>query len=279
MPRTETGRLAVLDLARGVAIVAMAIYHFSWDLSWFAFVGWDVGGAPGWRTFAVSIAASFLILVGVSLDLAHHKEIRWRSFWKRFALIAASAACVSIGTHFAFGDSFVRFGILHCIAVSSLIALPFTRLPLLYALVGSAIILTLPNWASSSVFDGEMWLWTGLGTPAMPSVDYVPLAPWTGATLLGVALSKAIRRSAAHGTPQADGIQRSSRPGAQMDGPPFPADLSSASTASLWFGLECDAARTKHGPDQPQLSDQLRAKLHDKHRERSTLCCRMPLHA
>ncbi|MBO9425526.1 DUF1624 domain-containing protein [Labrenzia sp. R4_1] len=196
VPSTHEGRLAVLDLARGVAIVAMAIYHFSWDLSWFAFVDWDVGGAPGWRTFAVSIAASFLILVGVSLDLAHHNEIRWRSFWKRFALIAASAACVSIGTHFAFGDSFVRFGILHCIAVSSLIALPFTRLPLLYALVSSAIILTLPHWASSSVFDGDMWLWTGLGTPAMPSVDYVPLAPWTGATLLGVALSKAIRQSA-----------------------------------------------------------------------------------
>ena len=196
VPPTNAGRLAVLDLARGVAIVAMAIYHFSWDLSWFAFVDWDVGGAPGWRTFAVSIAASFLILVGVSLDLAHYEEIRWRSFWKRFALIAASAAFVSIGTYFAFGDSFVRFGILHCIAVSSLIALPFTRLPLLYALVASAIILTLPHWASSSVFDGDMWLWTGLGTPAMPSVDYVPLAPWTGATLLGVALSKAMRRSA-----------------------------------------------------------------------------------
>ncbi|WP_428523802.1 heparan-alpha-glucosaminide N-acetyltransferase [Roseibium sp.] len=196
VPSTHEGRLAVLDLARGVAIVAMAIYHFSWDLSWFAFVDWDVGGAPGWRAFAVSIAASFLILVGVSLDLAHHKEIRWRSFWKRFALITVSAACVSIGTYFAFGDSFVRFGILHCIAVSSLIALPFTRLPLLYALVASAIILALPHWASSSVFDGDMWLWTGLGTPAMPSVDYVPLAPWTGATLLGVALSKAIRQSA-----------------------------------------------------------------------------------
>lgn len=196
VPPTNAGRLAALDLARGAAIVAMAIYHFSWDLSWFAFVDWDVGGAPGWRTFAVSIAASFLILVGVSLDLAHYEEIRWRPFWKRFALIAASAACVSIGTHFAFGDSFVRFGILHCIAISSLIALPFTRLPLLYALVASATIRTLPQWASSSMFDGEIWLWTGLGTPAMPSVDYVPLAPWTGASLLGVALSKAMRRSA-----------------------------------------------------------------------------------
>jgi hypothetical protein len=170
-----------------------------------------------------------------------------------------------------------RHSALHCCFQSDRSALHATSAALRSGC--QRIILTLPHWASSSVFDGDMWIWTGLGTPAMPSVDYVPLAPWTGATLLGVALSKAIRRSAAHGTSQTDGIQRSSRPGAQMDGSPFPADLPSASTASLWSGLECDASGTKHGPDQPQLSDQLRAKLHDKHRKRSTLCCRMPLHA
>ena len=40
-------RLAVLDLARGLAVVAMAIYHFSWDLSWFAYVDWPVAQGTG----------------------------------------------------------------------------------------------------------------------------------------------------------------------------------------------------------------------------------------
>lgn len=187
------GRLALLDLARGLAVAAMAVYHFSWDLSWFSFVDWQVAEAPGWRTFAISIAASFLFLAGISLDLAHHRQIRWQPFWKREILVIAAAICVSLGTYFAFPESFVRFGILHCIAASSLIALPFTRLPLVCSAAAGAVFLSLPHIISTQIFDGDVWLWTGLGSPASASVDYVPLAPWTGAMLLGVTTSQLSR--------------------------------------------------------------------------------------
>lgn len=190
-----SGRLALLDLARGLAVIAMVIYHFSWDLSWFAFVDWQVADAAGWRTFAISIAASFLFLAGISLDLAHHRQIRWRSFWKREAIILAAAASVSLGTYFALPEIFVRFGILHCIAASSLIALPFTRLSMFFSAVAGVTFFALPHLVSTNVFDGDLWLWTGLGAPASASVDYVPLAPWTGATLLGITASQMIRRS------------------------------------------------------------------------------------
>jgi len=190
MPST---RLAVLDLARGLAVVAMAVYHFSWDLSWFAFVDWPVAQGPGWRSFAALIAGSFLFVAGISLDLAHHKGIRWRPFWRRFAVIVAAAAAVSLVTYFTFGNSFVRFGILHCIAAASLIALPFTRWPLIATALAAIFVLTLPLWASSFVFNGQLWLWTGLGTPDFGSVDYVPLAPWSGLTLAGVAVSNLFR--------------------------------------------------------------------------------------
>ncbi|WP_269580703.1 DUF1624 domain-containing protein [Roseibium sp. Sym1] len=188
-----TTRLAVIDLARGLAVVAMAVYHLSWDLSWFSLVDWPVAQGPGWRLFAGSIAGSFLFLAGVSLDLAHHNGIRWQAFWRRLAMIIAAAAAVSLATYFAFGSSFVRFGILHCIALSSLIALGFVRLPLWSVLAASAVFLTLPLWGASHAFDGEVWLWTGLGTPTFGSVDYVPVAPWTGVTLAGLALSRAFR--------------------------------------------------------------------------------------
>lgn len=189
-------RILVLDLARGIAVVAMIIYHLSWDLSWFAFVSWPVAESDGWRSFAISIAASFLFFAGVSLDLAHHKKIRWPSFWKREVVIVAAAICVSIGTYFAFGENFVRFGILHCIAVSSLIALPFIRLPLVVSASLGAVFIALPNITTFSSFDGDLLLWTGLGEPAIASVDYVPLFPWTGAALLGVAASKLSRKFA-----------------------------------------------------------------------------------
>lgn len=190
-------RLAVLDIARGLAVVAMVVYHFSWDLYWFGFVDWPVAEGTGWKTFAGMIAGSFLFLAGVSLDLAHHQTLRGPSFWRRFFLIAAAAAGVTLVTYFTFGSSFVRFGILHCIAAASLIALPFIGRPFWIALAAAVFLLTLPLWASSSAFDGQLWLWTGLGTPDFGSVDYVPLAPWAGVTLAGLALSGAFRQGTA----------------------------------------------------------------------------------
>lgn len=190
MPAT---RLAVLDLARGLAVVAMAVYHLSWDLSWFGFVDWPVAQGDRWRIFAACIAGSFLFLSGISLELAHHRGVRWRAFTRRLAVIILAAAAVSLVTAITFGDTYVRFGILHCIAVASVIALPFTRWPLAAAAAAALFVLTLPQWAGSQGFDGQVWLWTGLGTPDHGSVDYVPLAPWAGMTLFGVAVSKLFR--------------------------------------------------------------------------------------
>ncbi|WP_428640758.1 heparan-alpha-glucosaminide N-acetyltransferase [Roseibium sp.] len=186
-------RLAVLDFARGLAVVAMALYHLSWDLSWFGFVDWPVAHGSGWRVFAALIAGSFLFLAGVSLDLAHHKGIRWRPFRRRLAVIVVAAAAVSLVTYFTFGNTYVRFGILHSIAAASVIALPFTRLPFWVGAAGAVFLLSLPAWAGSPVFNGQLWLWTGLGTPEFASVDYVPVAPWAGVTLAGLSASRIFR--------------------------------------------------------------------------------------
>lgn len=183
-------RLHGIDALRGAAILTMIVYHLSWDLSWFGFVDWPVASGTGWRIFSGAIAFSFLFLSGVSLVLAHSGGIRWRSFGKRLAIIVAAAAAVSVITYFTFGQTYVRFGILHAIAASSVIALPFVRLPLIAAYAGAALVFSLPFWASHPVFDGQALLWTGLGKPAYGSVDYVPLAPWAAATLLGVAIAK-----------------------------------------------------------------------------------------
>ncbi|WP_208994962.1 heparan-alpha-glucosaminide N-acetyltransferase [Roseibium hamelinense] len=183
-------RIFALDAARGVAICAMIAYHFSWDLSWFSFVTWPVANGWSWRVFAGCIAGSFLFLAGISLALAHGDGIRWPSFWRREATIALAAAGVSLATYVTFGSSFVRFGILHAIAASCLIALPFTRLPAPASAVAALLFATAPVWLSNPAFDGALWVWTGLGEPGFGSVDYVPIAPWTAATLAGVSAAK-----------------------------------------------------------------------------------------
>jgi len=186
----KTPRIPAIDALRGIAILAMIAYHLSWDLSWFGFVEWPVSDGPGWRIFSGAIAGSFLFLAGAGLVLAHRDGIRWKAFWKREAVIVAAALVVSAGTFLAFSNIFVRFGILHSIAAGSLIALPFVRLPAVVSYIAAIVVFTLPRFASSPFFDGDLFSWTGLGTPASGSVDYVPLAPWLAAVLLGVAVFK-----------------------------------------------------------------------------------------
>ncbi|GGB35398.1 membrane protein [Roseibium aquae] len=186
----RTKRLVALDGARGIAIIAMVVYHFSWDLSWFGLVGWPVATGSGWRAFAGGIAASFLFLSGVTLVLAHGTGIRWKALARTKLVLLFAAVGVSLGTYFVFGDSFVRFGILHAIFLSGLLALPLLQAPWLISLAASAVMLTLPLWAGSYVFNGQAWLWTGLGTPDFGSVDYVPVAPWSGVLFLGVAVAQ-----------------------------------------------------------------------------------------
>lgn len=186
-------RLIWLDVARGVALVAMAIYHFGWDLEFFGYMEPGTTGHGFWKIFARSIASSFLFLAGFSLVLGHYPVIRWRSFWRRFAMIVAAALAITIATRFATPSRFIFFGILHGIAAASLIGLAFLRLPpALTALAGLAVIAA-PNFMRHEFFDTPVLWWVGLAPQNPLSNDYVPVFPWLGPALIGIATARVAR--------------------------------------------------------------------------------------
>ena len=123
------GRIWVLDVARTAALLAMASYHFTYDLQMFGLVPPGTAVSGFFYGYARAIAGTFLFLAGLGLWLAHGRGIRWGAFLRRWAKIVAAAALVSVATWFALPGWFVFFGILHCIAVSSLLGLGFLRLP------------------------------------------------------------------------------------------------------------------------------------------------------
>ncbi len=183
-------RITIIDVARGIALLAMTVYHFTWDLEFF---GWILPGTiqqSGWVLFARSIAFSFLFLVGVSLVLGHDSEIRWPDFWKRFAKVAAGAALISLGTWFAFRQGFIFFGILHAIALFSIFALPFVRQSWLFSAVAAAAITGVWSSFTAPLFGNSALLWVGLSPTPIASNDYVPLFPWFAAVLLGIVATK-----------------------------------------------------------------------------------------
>jgi uncharacterized membrane protein len=190
-----TRRIDAIDIARGVALVTMAVYHFTWDLEFFGYVEPGMTAVGGWRLFARCIASSFLFLVGVSLFLAHGRYIRWPGFLRRFAMVAGAALAISVATYIAVPGGFIFFGILHQIALASLLGLAFLRLPALLTLLVAAAVIVVPHFLRSEFFNPPWWWWTGLSTAIPRSNDYVPVFPWFGAVLSGIAVAKIAARS------------------------------------------------------------------------------------
>jgi len=185
-------RIAALDALRGVAIVAMIVYHVGFDLSARQLIDVDVTRNPGWIVLARLTAGTFLLIVGISLVLATRNGIGWPRFWRRFAFVAGAAALVSLATWFADARTFVFFGILHQIALASLLALPFLRLPPVVVAAVAAVVLVLPYVFSAPVFDWPPLWWVGLSTETPVSVDYVPVFPWFGVVLAGTLVGRLV---------------------------------------------------------------------------------------
>ncbi|HEV7318928.1 MAG TPA: DUF1624 domain-containing protein [Ensifer sp.] len=206
-PPPSRGRLVFIDVARGVALLAMALYHFVWDLEFFGYVAAGTAGTGGWKIFARLIASSFLFLAGYSLVLGQWPKLRLGGFLRRFAKIAGAAALISIATYFAFPDTFIFFGILHAMAAASLIGLIFLRLPALVSFAAAAAAIAAPFYLRAPIFDAPWLWWVGLSETLPRSNDYVPLLPWLGPFLLGLGTAKLFhtRLAAALTRPPKDG--------------------------------------------------------------------------
>ena len=200
-------RILLIDTLRGVALIAMATYHLTWDLEFFGYLDPGTATQGVFRIYARAIASSFLFLAGVSLVLAHGSQIRWNSFWKRFGVVAGAALVISIATFFAFPNEWIYFGILHNIALSSLIGLAFLRAPIAIVVAVAALIVAgmvvdafiMPGLLHSPLFNTRWLSWIGFAEIAPRSNDYVPLFPWLAALLSGVALARiGVARGWAH---------------------------------------------------------------------------------
>lgn len=190
MARVTPGRILAVDLARSAALLAMAVFHFVYDLELFGWVAPGTAVTGGWRLLALGTAGSFLFLAGLSLWLGHGAGIRWRGFARRFVKVAGAAGLITLATWFAMPDTFIFFGILHSIAAASLLGLLVLRVPAVGLLVLAVLAFAAPSIARAEVFDPWWFWWTGLQTVRVASVDYVPLAPWFGPFLLGMALGR-----------------------------------------------------------------------------------------
>lgn len=193
---TTKPRYQALDIARGLALLNMAVFHTGWDLYYFGVSPIDVTTHPGWVVFQKLILSSFLLLVGMGLVISTENGVRWPRFWRREAVLVAAALAVTAGTYWMFPEYFVFFGVLHAIALFSLLGLALRKLPWPALLaIGLAWVGISYSW-SDPAFTERQLAWIGFWPVSPATADVVPIFPWFGVVVIGMGALKLFRRFA-----------------------------------------------------------------------------------
>jgi uncharacterized membrane protein len=189
--RQQAPRVEGLDALRGVAIVAMVVYHFCFDLRYFGVARWDFEHDIRWLAARTLILSSFLLIAGISAALARRDPAADARWPRHVAVIGGAALLVTAASAMMFPRSFIWFGVLHAIALSLLLARPLIDRPRA-ALTAGVIVIAAGVMLSSQHFDNRMLGWLGFMTGKPMTEDYVPLFPWSGVLFLGIAAGHAL---------------------------------------------------------------------------------------
>jgi uncharacterized membrane protein len=183
-------RFPELDIARGIAVIMMVVFHITFDLNYLGIVPLPVSEG-GLRLLALTTAGLFLFIVGISLSVsaAHAREVLSRrdfilKYVRRGAFIFLLGLGITFVTWLLLPQGIVLFGILHLIGLAIMLSPLYTGRYWANLFLGAVIV------ALGSVVAGlrgsSLLLWVGIQPPSFYSIDYTPIFPWLGIVLLGV---------------------------------------------------------------------------------------------
>ena len=176
-------RIDELDSLRATALVMMLVLNFVTDLNHFGIMNTETGDQWWWMA---RIAASLFVgISGVSYFLAHRLEYDFTKTSGRTQRLIFWAFVITTITYIFEPSAYVRFGVLHLLALASIVAFPVARKPE-FALGIGLILLIIPLSSNSNL------VWLGLRETGFLAVDYFPLNPWLGIFFIGLALASRI---------------------------------------------------------------------------------------
>jgi uncharacterized membrane protein len=169
-------RFPIIDTIRGFTIILMIFFHLSFDLNYFQFINVDIIHGPFWYFLPRLIVFLFFLAVGMSLKLTHGEKVIWPKFLNRFYKLILFALIISAVTYFLFPHNWIYFGTLHCIALISLLGLPFLKFE------KTALCLALLLFIPSIIWDKNLPFFE----LPIQSFDYISPFPWIGALFFGI---------------------------------------------------------------------------------------------
>ena len=197
-------RYVEIDIVKGIAVMCMIIFHFFYFPNQYGFkeIKYDT-------TFLAVLAkiaqVIFITCVGINLYLSKKTSIENKEtngeynkkMIKRIIKIALLALCMSLFTKFIFGEKYVKFGILHFIALVSLLLFKFSdNIKIIQILFIGCILLTYLSSKNPELFNfipKQLSFVLGFNKD-YPSVDHFPILPWILLVFIGIFIGYTLKK-------------------------------------------------------------------------------------
>ncbi len=183
-----------IDFFRGLAIALMVVFNYLFALRFFNIYMFD-GGPLFWILFPRIVASMFIIIMGVSLTISYSrnkKKSKWMKYAVRGLKIFSLGLLVTAATYVFVPKFVILFGILHLMGISIILSLPFLRFRF-NSIVFALFVIVVGVELSTLGFGFSPFFWF------VPSIfytlDYFPLLPWFGVTLLGLFLGSKLYKN------------------------------------------------------------------------------------
>ena len=188
-------RVFHLDVSRGIFVLAMIAYHFSWDLGYFGFIDLRVITQGVGLITAQLIGVSFIIIAGISsrlLSLSHDFKTK---FLKRFFKLISICIIISFATFMLDKNSFIFFGILHFLFVCSILSIIMYKIRDTFKLLFIVFILGLISASKITINLPFTLSWLGFSKEVPMTNDFYPLFPWITFYFFGFWLGEVIYKN------------------------------------------------------------------------------------
>ena len=191
--RQKRNRYWEIDALRGIAVILMIIYHICFALTFLGIVSLPIQTLP-FLLFLYPIGTIFLLLVGISLTLKFSRtkrrdipQKRFFDFFKQGTRIFSLGLLITVATFIYPHDGFILFGVLHCIGISIILGYFFVSRPMLSLFLGVSLVF-FGVLLTGIRIDFPWLVWLGFRPVGFYTLDYFPLLPWFGVSLIGIFL-------------------------------------------------------------------------------------------
>tara|TARA_B100000029_G_scaffold481849_1_gene531218 strand:+ start:294 stop:1025 length:732 start_codon:yes stop_codon:yes gene_type:complete len=178
-----------IDILKGIAVICMVVFHLFYFPNQYGFKEFEYDTIT-LKTVAKISQIIFITCVGINLVFAKKKNKDTSYHLKRIGKIAFYAVLMSLFTYYVFQERYVKFGILHFVAVSSLLLFMFVddteTMKIITTLLVTLFILNKIHPELFHSIPSPIAFIGGFYNDRYSAIDHFPILPWILLICVGV---------------------------------------------------------------------------------------------